>query len=76
MRLGQLGLVLQSRGAVVQDGFTNMAGEFVLKVSRHCCWRERCLRGAHACKLKVEAYKKQAFPETFSERVSQVGVAE
>ena len=48
----------------------------VLKVSRHCCWRERCLRGAHACKLKVEAYKKQAFPETFSERVSQVGVAE
>ena len=61
---------------MVQGGFANMDGEFVLRVSHHCCWRERCLRGALACKLNVAAYKKQAFPETFSERVSQVGVVE
>lgn len=76
MRLGQLGQVLQSRGIVVPGGFANMADEFVLKVSRHCYWRERCLRGAHACRPNIVAYKKQAFLEIFSERVSQVGVAE
>ncbi|KAG5080254.1 hypothetical protein JHK86_004319 [Glycine max] len=42
------------KGAVVQGGFANIAGEFVLKVSRHYCWRERCLRGEHACRRNFE----------------------